>query len=116
MRYLILILSFAIMLLAGCDRDNEQEMAGTVIEKKGCYPDSYLVQLTGPADTRLACFGNLPVTAAYNCTNAVYIHLPPALAVTGKKIRFVYAGTEVTCLSATGVPNHIIVKSLRVDR
>jgi hypothetical protein len=106
-----------LFVLAACEKDEESEIKGTVIEKKGCYPDSYLVEITdiGNMQKAFACSENTPIVSNYNCKNAVFIHLPAELGIAGKKIRFVFAGEEVSCLSSTGTPNHIIVKSVKAD-
>lgn len=101
-----------------CEKDDEKEASGVVIEKRGCYPDSYLVEITDPGDSMgqgLACPQTTPVVSPYNCTNAAFIHLPVNLGVPGKKIRFVYVNEEISCLSSSGAPKHIIVKSVRAD-
>ena len=116
MRKIIFLVS-AVFVLAACEKEDENEIKGTVIEKKGCYPDSYLVEITdaGNMQKSFACAGSTPIVSDYNCTNAVFIHLPLDLGIAGKKIRFVFAGEEVSCLSSTGAPSHIIVKSVKAD-
>jgi len=116
MRYLILFIIF-LTVLNGCERDKEMDTTGVVIEKKGCYPDSYLIQIVGGnmADRSFICPENTQISTNLNCTNAVFIHLPDELAIAGKRIRFVHTGNEISCLSSTGAPAHITVKSLRAD-
>ncbi|MCG2614755.1 hypothetical protein LZZ85_10705 [Terrimonas sp. NA20] len=116
MRYLILFLSFT-LLLAGCGRDKDEYISGIVIEKSGCLPDSYLVELPGEVGKKkpYLCETTVPLATLLNCTNSVYIRLPPALAIAGKKIRFLYVDTQPSCLSYSFAPQHITVKSLRAD-
>lgn len=116
MRKIIFLLGI-LFVLGACEKEEEKEIRGTVVEKKGCYPDSYLVEITDVGDTQkyFGCAESTPTVSAYNCKNAVFIHLPQELGIAGKKIRFVFAGEEVSCLSSMGSPNHIIVKSLKAD-
>ncbi len=116
MRYLILFLSFALA-LAGCRRDKENYVTGSVIEKGGCLVDTYLVEIPGATAEKIPflCEPAIPLPTSRNCENSVFIRLPASLAIPGKKIRFVYAGTEPSCLSYSFAPQHIIVKSLRAD-
>jgi len=106
-----------LLVLAACKKEKEKESTGEVIEKKGCYTDSYLVKLTDPGITEnsFVCPQTTPVATDYNCTNAVFIHLPLELGTPGKKIRFVFSREEVSCLSYTNSPKHIIVKSVKAD-
>ncbi|MGN6292367.1 MAG: lipoprotein [Chitinophagaceae bacterium] len=113
----IIFLVGTILVLAACNKGKENESTGEVVEKKGCYPDSYLVKLTNPGnpEASFVCPQTTPVATEYNCTNAVFIHLPLELGIPGKKIRFVFSREEVSCLSYTNSPRHIIVKSVRAD-
>ncbi|MET0462856.1 MAG: hypothetical protein ABW007_06870 [Chitinophagaceae bacterium] len=116
MRYLILFLSFAFV-LSGCSRDKDDYIQGIVIENQGCWDDSYLVELPGEAGKKrpYLCETSIPLATLLNCTNAVYVRLPPALAIPGKKIRFLYVDTHPSCLSYSFAPQHITVKSLQAD-
>lgn len=113
----IIFLVATLLALAACDKEKEMESTGEVIERRGCYPDSYLVKLINPGsiETPFVCPETTLVATYYNCTNAVFIHLPLELGVPGKKIRFVFSREEVSCLSYSHSPKHIIVKSVRAD-
>ena len=116
MRCLILFLSFALSLV-GCRRDKDDFVTGSVVEKGGCLADTYLVEIPGAAAGKMPflCEPTIPLATLRNCENSVYIRLPASLAIPGKKIRFVYVNEEISCLSSSGAPKHIIVKSVRAD-
>ena len=89
-------------------------VTGTVIEKSGCYTDTYLVAIENPDPSRhkflrpttLAC------AACYNCSNAVFLHLSPALSAAGTRVRFSYIGKEISCLSSSEAPEHVKAKNI----
>jgi hypothetical protein len=112
MRYLLtgLLLIFYL----ACTKDNDDIAAGTVIEKSGCFADSYLVAIQNPdpsnqpflRPTVLSC------AACYNCSNAVIIRLPSSFSNPGTRIKFTYEDTQASCLSSSEAPAHITVKNL----
>ncbi|MBO9658402.1 MAG: hypothetical protein J7527_06220 [Chitinophagaceae bacterium] len=116
MRPLILFFSFA-LILGGCQRDKDDYVIGSVVEKGGCLADTYLVEIPGASTAKMPflCEPAAPLSTLRNCGNSVFIRLPASLAIPGKEIRFVYAGTEPSCLSYSFAPQHITVKSLRAD-
>lgn len=116
MRFLIYVCLIC-AILSGCDRDNDAiEAVGIVHDQQGCYPDSYLVEIVSGLNTKaFLCQVSYSSMSPYNCSNSVFIHLPADLAVAGKRIRFFYTGTEVSCFSSNVAPSHITVKSLRAD-
>jgi hypothetical protein len=116
MRYLILFLSFS-LLLSGCSRDKDEYITGVVIEQSGCLPDSYLIELPDEVGKKkpYLCETAVPLSTLRNCTNSVFVRLPTMLAIPGKKIRFLYVDTQPSCLSYSMAPQHINVKSLQAD-
>ena len=98
-----------------CMKDNDGLATGTLIEQKGCFADSYLVAIDHPD------FSNQPFlrpavfsacVACYNCSNAVFIRVPASFGVSGTRIKFSYVSSEISCLSSSEAPAHIIVKNL----
>ncbi len=107
----IFVLLFAFL---SCKKDKDNVATGTVDIKAGCFTDSWLIAIDNPNPERHAFLRNtaFPSGTIYNCSNAVFISLPPSLAVTGRKIRFFYVETQASCLSYSEAPNHITVKNL----
>src|SRR5688572_19638090 len=101
-----------LVVLAGCDKDNDQFATGTVMQAAGCYPDSWLIAVDNP-DPRHHDFirpTSFSTATLFNCSNAVFIRLTSAFAKPGSKIRFVAGEIELSCLSYSEAPNHIKVK------
>jgi hypothetical protein len=112
MRYRLI--SLLLIFFLSCKKDNDGSATGTVIEKSGCFADSYLVAIQNPnpsnqpflRPTVLSC------AACYNCSNAVFIRLSTDLSNPGTRIKFQYNDTQASCLSSSEAPVHITVKKL----
>jgi hypothetical protein len=101
--------------LFGCKKEHGSlSVKGEVVQKGGCYSDTWIVEIKDPDFSRHTFLK--PAAPAcdhcFNCSNAVYIHLPASLAKKGKKIRFEWVETEFSCSASTEAPNHISVKNL----
>jgi len=116
MRYFILF-TVLLTVLAGCERDEEKDIIGIVMDQGGCFPDAHFVQIVGGnnRDRSFICSDTPPTSLGMNCSNAVFIRLPAELRVKGKRIRFVHTGNLASCLSYSYAPRPITVKSLRPD-
>ena len=113
MRYLLISLLLTSFL--SCKKDNEGFVNGTVIEQSGCFADSYLVAINNPNFSKQTFLRPAVISACaacYNCSNAVFIRLSSPFNTPGTRIKFLYADTQPSCLSASEAPNHITVKNL----
>ncbi len=110
---LFTILTF-MLLFSACKKNKELFVTGEIISKSGCFQDAYLVAVIDPDLSRhkflrpslIAC------TACYDCSNSAYIRLPDGMNDIGSRIRFRYAGTDISCLSSSEAPPHIRVSDL----
>ena len=110
---LFTLLTF-MLLFSACKKNKELFVNGEVVSKNGCFQDAYLVAIIDPDPSRhkflrpslLAC------TACFNCSNSAYIRIPDGIINIGSRIRFRYAGTDVSCLSSSEAPPHIRVSDL----
>ncbi len=108
--FLILLLS-----VTSCKKDKDNFVTGTVLEKGGCFSDSWLIAIENPDPAKHSFLRatNFPTGTLYNCSNAVFISLTPALAKAGIKIRFSGITNHMgSCLSFSEAPNHIEVKEI----
>lgn len=117
MNKIVLFTVIAYLAVTGCKKDRDGgELRGTVIQKGGCYSDSWLVEVHNPqAAQRYFCEVLAGPPPGYTCLNAVFIVLPPSLAEAGKNIRFDIRSTQVTCLSSSTAPAHAEVRNLAAD-
>lgn len=111
-QYLFLIFTLLFLSLS-CTKNNDDFVTGRVEVKGGCFSDSWLVSIDNPNPQKYSFLRATVLSGtAFNCSNAVFIGLPSSLAATGTRIRFIYTGTEASCLSSSEAPNHIRVKNL----
>ncbi len=117
MKELNLALLLLAILLFGCKKNLDgHDVRGTVIQKGGCFTNSWLVKINNTAAANdYLCEATLSSPGGYDCTNAVFVELPASLAEAGKDIRFDITGTQLTCLSSSFAPMHATVKNLRAD-
>ena len=114
MRSLYSFLLILCIPVLSCKKDQDNFATGTVIEKKGCFGDSFLVAIDDP-DPSKHKFLRATIqscAACYNCSNAAFLHLSPPFTTTGTRIRFSFTGTETSCLSSSEAPEHITVKNI----
>lgn len=103
-----------ITLLNSCDKDNDDLATGTVMQAGGCFADAWLVTVDNP-DPRNHFFirtTSVPTATMYNCSNAVFIRLSPALSSAGTRIKFSARNIEPSCLSYSEAPNIITVNKI----
>jgi hypothetical protein len=112
MRYLLISLLFISFL--SCKKDHDGFTTGIVIEKSGCFADSYLVAIQNPDPSKQPFIRPtvLSCTACYNCSNAIFIRLSSSYSNPGTRIKFLYGDTQPSCLSSSEAPAHITVKKL----
>ena len=114
MQKAILFIAVLSIFFISCKKDKDSVVTGTAAVKGGCFDDAWLIAIDNPDPEKHKFLCAAPITVAtfYNCSNAVYIRLPSALAIAGTKIRFTWAATDVSCLSYSQAPSHIQVKNL----
>jgi hypothetical protein len=108
---------FAIILLfcifAGCNKEKHELVLGTVIQKGGCFQDSWLVSIDNadPSVHSFICEDPIPGgSSGFNCGNSVYIiKMSPNLTNPGIKVKFSkwkmdYGGA---CSSFSHAPHHL---------
>lgn len=117
MKKLILFSLIASLSITGCKKDRDVgEIRGTVIQKGGCFTDSWLVEVHNPqAAQQYFCEVLAGPPPGYNCLNALFIVLPPSLAEAGKDIRFNIHSVQSTCLSSPTAPVNAVVRNLTAD-
>jgi hypothetical protein len=100
--------------ICSCKKDHDVFVIGIVIQKSGCFQDSYLVAIENP-DFSQHPFLRPSIqscVACYDCSNAVYVRLNTGFEIPGTKIRFQYKATDISCLSYSEAPPHIVVKNI----
>ncbi|MFC0772839.1 hypothetical protein [Terrimonas alba] len=113
MRQSLLPIFTLLFLSLSCTKNNDDFVTGRVEVKGGCFADSWLVSIDNPDPDKYSFLRATVLSGtAFNCSNAVFINLPSSLGTTGTRIRFKYISTEVSCLSSSEAPNHIMVKNL----
>jgi hypothetical protein len=113
MRYLLT--SLLLFSFISCKKDSNGFVTGTVIDKSGCFADSYLVAINNPDFSKQPFLRPSVLSscaACYNCSNAVFIRLSSSFSNPGTRIKFLYSDTQPSCLSSSEAPAHITVKNL----
>lgn len=111
--YLLILLLF--LFITSCKKDKDNFVTGTVQVKGGCFSDTWLIAVDNPDPAKHSFLraANFPTGTLYDCSNAVFIRLTPALAKAGIKIRFSGITNHLgSCLSFSEAPNHIEVKEI----
>ena len=103
-----------IFFVCSCKKDHDAHASGMVIQKSGCFLDSYLVAIDNPnfSQHKFLRPSIQSCVACYNCSNAVYIRLDASIGAPGTKIRFQYKLTDISCLSSSEAPPHIQAKNI----
>ena len=114
MQKAILFISVLFLSFISCKKDKGNFTTGIVQLKGGCFSDSWLVAIDNPDLQKhsFLCPADFTTSTLYDCSNAVFMHLPSPLAITGTRIRFSWTSTVASCLSYSRAPNHITVKNL----
>ncbi len=115
MQKIYLLIPILFLFVTSCKKDKDNFVTGTVQVKGGCFSDSWLIAIDNPDPAKHTFLraANFPTGTLYNCSNAVFIRLTPALAKAGIKIRFSGITNHLgSCLSFSEAPNHIEVKEI----
>jgi len=115
----VLILASA---FAGCSKDNESWITGTVMVQQSCTPNAWLVKIDNPNyhTHSFLCSEETSIlsSSTFNCGNSVFIlDMPQALAQDGKKVKFSkWEDKGLLCFSSTLAPHHLQVADISENK
>lgn len=109
------ILSFCLTaILVSCKKEKNNFYTGTVIQKGGCFQNSWLVAIDNPnpAVHSFICDGPIPGGGSgYHCANSVYIvDMPSNLSNAGVKVKFSKWEMDMggACSAFSHAPHHMM--------